>query len=192
MTSVIRHNSTLSTPVADRTSTDLTPVQAQVVQALAAGRSVSAAARGAQLHRSTIHNWLKDQPAFAAAVKTARESYRLELGDDLLDLAGDALQTLRSLISSPDTPPAVRLRAALAVLERPTYPDPTWNLPLRIEPPEAQRVVDDIKAAKADYETTRLEGATDAIISRSAPCPCGSGQKYKRCCGRDAPPILNG
>jgi hypothetical protein len=180
MTSVIRHNSTLSTP-----PSNLTPVQAQVVQALAAGRSVSAAAREAQLHRSTIHNWLKDQPSFAAAVKIARESYRLELGDDLLDLAGDALNTLRSLISSPDTPPAVRLRAALAALERPTYPDPTWNLPLRVEPPEAQRVVDGIKVVRA-------EAQLDAAISRSAPCPCGSGQKYKRCCGRDAPPILNG
>ena len=27
-------------------------------------------------------------------------------------------------------------------------------------------------------------------IPRSAPCPCGSGEKYKRCCGTDAPPIL--
>ena len=26
---------------------------------------------------------------------------------------------------------------------------------------------------------------------RSAPCPCGSGEKYKRCCGRSAPPVLN-
>jgi hypothetical protein len=27
-------------------------------------------------------------------------------------------------------------------------------------------------------------------VPRSAPCPCGSGQKYKRCCGKDAPPVL--
>jgi hypothetical protein len=25
---------------------------------------------------------------------------------------------------------------------------------------------------------------------RSAPCPCGSGLKYKRCCGQTAPPQL--
>ncbi|HTA40814.1 MAG TPA: SEC-C domain-containing protein [Bryobacteraceae bacterium] len=25
---------------------------------------------------------------------------------------------------------------------------------------------------------------------RNAPCPCGSGDKYKRCCGRNAPPVL--
>ncbi|WP_321477617.1 SEC-C domain-containing protein [uncultured Paludibaculum sp.] len=29
-------------------------------------------------------------------------------------------------------------------------------------------------------------------IPRSAPCPCGSGEKYKRCCGRNAPAVLTG
>jgi hypothetical protein len=26
---------------------------------------------------------------------------------------------------------------------------------------------------------------------RNAQCPCGSGQKHKRCCGKEAPPVLN-
>ena len=26
---------------------------------------------------------------------------------------------------------------------------------------------------------------------RSAPCPCGSGEKHKRCCGKDAPAVLH-
>ncbi len=26
---------------------------------------------------------------------------------------------------------------------------------------------------------------------RNAPCHCGSGQKHKRCCGKDAPPVLH-
>ncbi len=26
-------------------------------------------------------------------------------------------------------------------------------------------------------------------IARNAPCPCNSGAKYKRCCGRHAPPM---
>jgi hypothetical protein len=30
-----------------------------------------------------------------------------------------------------------------------------------------------------------------AQIPRNAQCPCGSGTKYKRCCGKDAPPVLN-
>ena len=27
-------------------------------------------------------------------------------------------------------------------------------------------------------------------IARNAPCPCQSGEKYKRCCGRHSPPLL--
>jgi hypothetical protein len=27
------------------------------------------------------------------------------------------------------------------------------------------------------------------LIPRNAPCTCGSGEKYKRCCGKDAPPV---
>jgi preprotein translocase subunit SecA len=28
-------------------------------------------------------------------------------------------------------------------------------------------------------------------VGRNTPCPCGSRQKYKRCCGKGAPPVLN-
>ncbi len=28
-------------------------------------------------------------------------------------------------------------------------------------------------------------------IPRGAPCPCNSGIRYKRCCGKDAPPVLH-
>jgi uncharacterized protein YecA (UPF0149 family) len=27
-----------------------------------------------------------------------------------------------------------------------------------------------------------MDGAT--TVGRNAPCPCGSGKKYKKCCGR--------
>jgi uncharacterized protein YecA (UPF0149 family) len=33
--------------------------------------------------------------------------------------------------------------------------------------------------------------AKRASIPRSAACPCKSGEKYKRCCGKNAPPVLN-
>src|SRR5579883_2733872 len=32
--------------------------------------------------------------------------------------------------------------------------------------------------------------SSQRLIPRGAPCPCKSGQKYKRCCGRNAPPVL--
>jgi len=48
-------------------------------------------------------------------------------------------------------------------------------------------------------ETPLTKGTQSAVyerapestgIARNAPCPCNSGEKYKRCCGRNAPAIL--
>jgi hypothetical protein len=35
------------------------------------------------------------------------------------------------------------------------------------------------------------EPNSESSTPRNAPCPCGSGEKYKRCCGRNAPAILS-
>jgi hypothetical protein len=37
---------------------------------------------------------------------------------------------------------------------------------------------------------TQSQPQKTALIPRSAPCPCRSGEKYKRCCGKNAPPVL--
>jgi len=37
---------------------------------------------------------------------------------------------------------------------------------------------------------SQSEPAKTASIARSAPCPCKSGEKYKRCCGKNAAPVL--
>jgi hypothetical protein len=43
--------------------------------------------------------------------------------------------------------------------------------------------------ASADSaKQTQSQPAQTRQIPRSAPCPCKSGQKYKRCCGKNAPP----
>ena len=38
---------------------------------------------------------------------------------------------------------------------------------------------------------TQSEPPEPTPIARSQPCPCGSGAKYKRCCGRNAPGVFN-
>ncbi|HXN48211.1 MAG TPA: helix-turn-helix domain-containing protein, partial [Bryobacteraceae bacterium] len=47
---------------------NLSPIQVQVVAALAEGRSVTRAAAAAGIHRSTIHNWLRASKEFRDAV----------------------------------------------------------------------------------------------------------------------------
>ena len=44
---------------------------------------------------------------------------------------------------------------------------------------------------KNSAKQTQSQPAKTASIPRSAPCPCKSGEKYKRCCGKNAPPVLS-
>jgi len=46
-------------------------------------------------------------------------------------------------------------------------------------------------AQNAPSIATEPAATPDAQIARGALCPCGSGQKYKRCCGRTAPPLFS-
>jgi hypothetical protein len=110
------------------TESNLSPVQQQVVAALARGRTITAAAAEVQLHRSTLHNWSKTLPAFRTAVKDARSQYTAELRDEMKELSASALETLRTLLQDPMTSSAVRLRASLAILER-----QDWSLPAEAE-----------------------------------------------------------
>ncbi|HWR49866.1 MAG TPA: SEC-C metal-binding domain-containing protein [Bryobacteraceae bacterium] len=202
-------------------------LKSKVAAALAQGMSVSAAARDAGIHRTTIHHWQRTSKEFCAAVEQARREFTESLHDDMLDLAHAAVRTLQDLLSNPDTPPAVRLKAALAVLHRPQFPKRDWNLPARLETPRQQEVVDGMAELEADYHIVCMTDAIrkhderdptlprptvprpsgsggarsyepgdsvyeprEAHPARNAPCPCGSGQKYKRCCGKNAPPVI--
>jgi ABC-type transporter Mla subunit MlaD len=44
---------------------------------------------------------------------------------------------------------------------------------------------------KNSAKQTQSQPEKTASIPRSAPCPCKSGEKYKRCCGKNAPPVLS-
>ena len=63
-------------------------------------------------------------------------------------------------------------------------------------------LLNNLEARKLQFETekaaqptfakqTQSDLAKAASIPRSAPCPCKSGEKYKRCCGKNAPPVLS-
>ncbi len=221
-------------------------LQARVAAALAQGCSVNAAARAAGVHRTTVHHWQRTSPRFRAAVEQARREFTESLADDMLDLAHSAVRTLQDLLDNPGTPAAIRLKAALSILERPQFPKRGWTLPARLETPPQQEVVDAMAELEADYQIVRMTeairkheerdageaGATqprpsendfaardyatvprppagggaeddepgasrqepraEGAIPRNALCPCGSGHKYKRCCGKDAPPVFSG
>ncbi|MFN3322561.1 MAG: SEC-C metal-binding domain-containing protein [Bryobacteraceae bacterium] len=177
---------------------DLTPPQLRAVEALAAGATVGAAAEAAGVHRDTIYEWRRTIPAFAQAVKHAQAAYEIHLHDELAGLAQLAMATIRRLLEDPAAPHAVQLRAALAVLRRPHFEHQDWNIPAPAEKlaeapagPTVRQVEGAVHRLIEELdEDERLRQQTGERVPRSGPCPCGSGRKYKRCCGQNAPPVL--
>jgi preprotein translocase subunit SecA len=46
-----------------------------------------------------------------------------------------------------------------------------------------KKITDDWRAKEEARRRTMISGKKD--IGRNDPCPCGSGRKYKKCCGRE-------
>ena len=97
----IHHNSSHFAAISDAS-----PVQAQVIEALAQGQTVSAAAEKVGVHRTTIHHWIRNEPQFKAAVKTAQSEYAAELKTACASWpsARCLLSTTCSRISAPRRP----------------------------------------------------------------------------------------
>ncbi|MBL8174092.1 MAG: SEC-C domain-containing protein [Bryobacterales bacterium] len=186
-----------------------TAPQIAVLQALAAGMTITAAAAHASVPRPDVYSWF-DDPAFVHAFALGHQEYALTVRDRMLSLSAKALDTLEALLDNPKASPAVLLRAALALLTR-----KNWNLPapqvsecLTLSTDTAQKAAADpgVSADESAYHRqlteiysnptpTAKSAPTDSSPTptpRNASCPCGSGQKFKRCCGRNAPPVLHG
>lgn len=100
-----------------------TPAQITVIQALATGATVSAAAELASISRPTIYSWLGD-PAIQSALAFAKHEHAVTVRDKLQSLTTLALETLEAILKNPKSSPSVLLRATLAILTR-----KNWNLP---------------------------------------------------------------
>lgn len=165
---------------------NFTASQITVLQALAMGMPLTAAAEHASVPRLTVYSWFED-PSFMQAFATAHQESALILHDRVQSLTTKALDAIESILNNPKASPSVLLRAALALLTRknwalPTLSAPTASIP---DPPAPAR-------EKNDEEDAIHSPAHPNATPRNAPCPCGSGQKFKRCCGRNAPPVLHG
>ena len=176
-------------------------------------RKETEAARQAGLHRSTIYNWLRTVPALSELLDTAAQIRTTAIWDQLLELTDLALDTIRHFVTDENTAPALRLRAALTLTRltrprtpqlpaaMPEMPDTAQSLAVerylqRLNSPEMKaemkRAADKLYAEyQAAMARTAPPPPEPAGTPRNAPCPCRSGQKYKRCCGVTAPPVLN-
>jgi len=181
----------------------LTPKQLDVLHAMLSGRSATAAAQAVGIHRTTIHHWCRTIPQFRAALDDARQSRADAIKDQIYDLAAPALVLLKNTIENETVPPALHLRAALAVLKSAMQPEPLPEFRreeiLQNEPNEQIHHISSLFSSESPVESAASDlqlpeppqTSQTPQIPRGAPCPCGSGLKYKRCCGHNAPPVLS-
>jgi hypothetical protein len=99
------------------TDSTLNPKQIEVIEALASGASVSEAAKRAGVDRSTVYHWTKDDNEFVGQLTVARRECADTMRARLRELADDAVKTIHEILGGTDIPPAVRLKAALSVLQ---------------------------------------------------------------------------
>lgn len=89
----------------------------RAITALIAGATMQAAATAAGVDRTTLWRWMREDAMFIWAYNQARADQRDAVQAELRSLATDALAVVRGMLQSDETPPALRLRAAMAVLE---------------------------------------------------------------------------
>src|ERR1700689_5354772 len=104
--------------------TILTPTQEQVLSLIAAGSTATPAAASAGIHRNTISNWLRGSPAFTQALACVHFDRALYWREQAESLAPGAMDTIRGIMDDVAAPAAVRLKAALAILDKAAAPLP--------------------------------------------------------------------
>jgi hypothetical protein len=124
-----RQNSTESTAV-------LAPEQAEVIVALVRGATVTDATKQANIDRTTFYVWLKSDATFQAELNRAKKEHTDAMRAQLRGLADAAISTVREMLTGPDIPAGVRLKAAVTVLQSigTLEPEPIGNVdPKKIE-----------------------------------------------------------
>jgi hypothetical protein len=110
---------TRPSPASSEGARALTSEQTRAAIALAQGRTVTATADAIGVHRSTLYNWFKEDPAFRRAVDEIRRERYERLNDEMRDLESLALSRVRRILEEDSAPAAIQLRAAMLVLNRP-------------------------------------------------------------------------
>jgi len=133
-------------------SPPLSTVQQCVVNALAAGSTLTAAAEAYSVHRVSIYRWMKTCKPFSAALHRARAEFVLARRDDLHHLSNRALETLLAILDNPKSSPAVLFRTAAFILQRPQMPKTGWSMPEPAPDPNGEKLLDSA-ILEQDYDS---------------------------------------
>ena len=102
--------------------------------------------------RMTIYRWMKTRQEFSAALHRARAEFVLARRDDLHHLSNRALEPLLAVLDNPRSTPAVLLRTAMFVLQRPQLPKTGWSMPEPTPDPDGKKLIDSA-VIEQDYDS---------------------------------------
>jgi hypothetical protein len=154
----------------------LTTVQQCVINALAAGATLTDAAEANNINRATIYRWMKTRKEFSTALHHARAEFVLARRDDLHYLSNRALEILLVILNNPKSSPAVLLRTAMFILQRPQLPKTGWSMPEPAPTPDGEKLMDSA-IIEQDYDSLPglhdIELETEQDIENNAPADPG-------------------
>jgi preprotein translocase subunit SecA len=169
---------------------------------------MQAAAAAAGIHRNTITYWRRTSALFRNALDHAHYDKALFIREEAENHVAEAYAAIRAILNNPSTSDSVRLNAARYIIDKAStpplpkqevayriesfsadnlgrpaqspasYPAPDRNPAIGFEsqnPPKPQKP----EIVHTPAQTVRRETPK---VGRNEPCPCGSGQKFKRCC----------
>jgi len=140
----------------------LTSPQEQVLALISAGSTISQAAQSANVHRNTVHNWVRSQADFRLALSHAQYFKALFWREQAEQLASAAVDAIRDTLTGAGLPAAVRLKAAQSILALATTPPPEFQAP---------NLLDLIATPTLPLQSRPVESV--APVQHAAGCPPG-------------------
>jgi hypothetical protein len=134
----------------------LSAPQISALACLAGGRTIAEVAHDLNISRQTVYNWQKE-PKFLAALNASKQVFADELRDFMITLSRKALKRLEAIIDNPKCSPSVALKASLAVLHRPQFPEQGWSLPANINTPRQDRIQEASLAIEIEMKQAELD-----------------------------------
>jgi hypothetical protein len=82
----------------------LSEQQVSVLRLMASGRTLTDAAKGANVARKTVYRWMSENEAFIAAQSRLRQEMRRAIKMDIEAIAGDALMNVQLAVATGKDP----------------------------------------------------------------------------------------
>jgi hypothetical protein len=119
-------------------ATGLSRQQLTAIVELLLGSTVTQAAKEARVDRTTLHRWLSSDAQFVATLNQLKREELDAIRSRMRSAAGTAVETVEELMEGANVHPAIRLRAALAVLEAAGGLEPERIGPTRVDEIQAE------------------------------------------------------